>query len=321
MSTPTTLSSTHPTHHPNYGYSRHQNYQPNSGYRTNNTLLNGGSRLGASHNIQTASSNDQSSNIRGVADTRRPIQNVEYHSDSDTNPPTMPPSAAASKQPPRKRQRSKEPDWEKFYENGLPEVVIVIDDSPTPEQSVISNGKSSHTVAEGSSRHAAKKRKHNEEGAVYDTGYQAGSVSNHPSPHYKDSGSGSTASTDRTTSAIHTTAATSLGSHSSNGQNGFEPAEPQPGQKRKRNTTRLQLANDAKRKELEVNGDAYTNYRPPPRPPIKAPDVLVKQVADVSPSIPTKLVTITDISSRTLTRRIVRSMMRTDIILLCQTPI
>jgi dual-specificity kinase len=58
--------------------------------------------------------------------------------------------------------------------------------------------------------------------------------------------------------------------------------DAQPGQKRKRTATRLQLANEAKRKELEVNGDAFSNYRPPPRPPIKAPDVQVKQIVDVS---------------------------------------
>jgi ribosomal protein S7 len=101
-------------------------------------------------------------------------------------------------------------------------------------------------------------------------------------PEYKDS-SGSTISTDRTTSAIHTTAATSLGSHSSNGQNGYEAAvDVQPGQKRKRTATRLQIANEDKERELETNGDAFTNYKPPPRPPIKAPDVQVKQVADVN---------------------------------------
>jgi dual-specificity kinase len=192
-----------------------------------------------------------------------------------------------SKQPSRKRQRSKElrePDWHKFYKNGLPKEVIVIDDSPTPElsASVVSNGQTSRTLAAGNNRHAAKKRKRDDVGSTYDPVYQLGSHSNDQTPQYKDSPSGSTVSTDRTTSAIHTTAATSLGSHSSNGQNGYEATEVQPGQKRKRTATRLQIANEAKRKELEVNGDAFTNYKPPPRPPIKAPDVPVKQVADVS---------------------------------------
>ena len=158
----------------------------------------------------------------------------------------------------------------------------MIDDSPTPDPSVsvLSNAQPARSVAGDSSRHPAKKRKRDDVGSAYDPIYQHGaSHSNNHSPEYKDSASGSTISTDRTTSAIHTTAATSLGSHSSNG---YEAAEVQPGQKRKRTATRLQIANEAKRKELEVNGDAYTNYRPPPRPPIKAQDVVVKVVADVS---------------------------------------
>jgi hypothetical protein len=51
----------------------------------------------------------------------------------DTTPISS--SASVSKPNLKKRQRSREPrepDWKKFYEQGLPEV-IVIDDSPTPE--------------------------------------------------------------------------------------------------------------------------------------------------------------------------------------------
>jgi dual-specificity kinase len=192
----------------------------------------------------------------------------------------------------KKRQRSRErhePDWDKFYENGLPKEVIVIDDdSPTPEHSVsvVPMGQANGTVAEGNSRHAAKKRKRDDVGLAYDPVYQVAPHSNNQSPQYNNSASGSTISTDRTTSAIHTTAATSLGSHSSNGQNGYEAADVQPGQKRKRTATRLQLANEAKRRELETNS-GFSNYQPPPHPPIKAPDVQVKQVADVStPHLP-----------------------------------
>jgi dual-specificity kinase len=283
MSTPSTL----PPHHPNYGYSHHQNYQSTNGYRVNNNLLNGGSRLGASYNFPTPSSNGTSSNSIGTADPP-PTPKAAHSSRPETKTAAMPASAsaAANKQNPKKRQRSREPrepDWHKFYENGLPKEVIVIDDSPTPEPSasVVSNTQAARSIAGGNSRHAAKKRKRDDVGSAYDPVYHLGH-SNNPTPEYKDSASGSTISTDRTTSAIHTTAATSLGSHSSNGQNGYEVTEVQPGQKRKRTATRLQIANEAKRKELEVNGDAYTNYKPPPRPPIKAPDVQVKQVTDVS---------------------------------------
>ncbi|TVY38660.1 Dual specificity protein kinase [Lachnellula subtilissima] len=284
MSTPSIL----PPHHPNYGLSHHQNYQSNAGYsRANNPLLNGGSRLGASYHFPTPSSNGTSSNSIGAPDP--PRHNAAPSSLSSTRPESktaaMPASSSVSSntQNSKKRQRSREPaDWHTFYKNGLPKEVIVIDDSPTPDPSasVLSNAPQARAVAEDSSRHPAKKRKRDDVGSAYDPIYQNGaSHSNNPSPDYKDSASGSTISTDRTTSAIHTTAATSLGSHSSNG---YEAAEALPGQKRKRTATRLQIANEAKRKELEANGDAYTNYKPPPRPPIKAPDVVVKVVADNS---------------------------------------
>ena len=141
------------------------------------------------------------------------------------------------------------------------------------------NGRRVDTTDDGSSQHKAKKRRRDDGGGGYEPIYHQGN--SHASPALKHSASGSTISTDRTTSAIYTTAATSLGSHSSNGQNGYEAAEAHSGQKRKRTNTRLQLANEAKRRELEHNGDAYINYRPPPRPPIKAGDVVVKQVVDV----------------------------------------
>jgi len=207
-------------------------------------------------------------------------------------------ATAASKQPaPKKRQRSKEPrqpDWHKFYENGLPEEVIVIDDSesPEPSASVAPNVQANATAVTINSRHAAKKRKRDDAGTVYDPVYQL-DASADPSPQYK-SASGSTISTDRTTSAIHTTAATSLGSHSSNGQNGqntqngvngqtvFGGAVEVTGQKRKRTNTRLQIANEAKRKELEFAQESWGNYVPPPKPPIKARDVPVRQEADTS---------------------------------------
>jgi dual-specificity kinase len=243
--------------------------------------------LGASYNFPTPSSTSTSSNSIGlVVDPLRTSHHDAPPSRPELKPEVIPAavSMSTSKSTSKKRQRSREarePDWHKFYKNGLPKEVIVIDDSPEPSASVISNTQPARSVAGGDSRHAAKKRKRDDVGSVYDPVYHLGH-SNDQSPEYKNSASGSTISTDRTTSAIHTTAATSLGSHSSNGQNGYEAAEIQPGQKRKRTATRLQLANEAKRKELETNGDAFTNYKPPPRPPIKAPDVQVKQVADVS---------------------------------------
>lgn len=279
-------ASTLPPQNPTYGYSHHSNYQAGTGYRPNNFLLKSGRPLGGSpYSLPTPSSNSGTlSSSVGLADPPRPDQTTTYPSSNyDPTQPTIPAtSSMASKQTSKKRQRSRERnevDWEKFYENGLPKEVIVIDDSPSPEHSLSVAPNS--TLGGGSSRHAAKKRKRDDIGLAYDPVYQAAPHSNHQSPQYNNSASGSTISTDRTTSAIHTTAATSLGSHSSNGQTGYEAADVQPGQKRKRTATRLQLANEAKRRELERD-DGFSDYQPPPRPPIKAPDVQVKQVVDVS---------------------------------------
>lgn len=240
--------------------------------------------MGGTFPLSIPSSNNISSNT-GISDPDPPqsSEDTTQSPNSDHQLEAMPASSSTSVNPnPKKRQRTREPrepDWHKFYKNGLPKEVIVIDDSPEPSASVISNGPANASAAEANGRHAAKKRKCDDAGSAYDP-YQ--SLSTDQSPQYKNSTSASTISTDRTTSAIGTTAPTSLGSLSSNGQNGFDVADVQPGQKRKRTATRLQIANEAKRKELETNGDAFANYKAPPKPPIKAPDVQVKQVSDVS---------------------------------------
>ncbi|KAI0971290.1 kinase-like domain-containing protein [Xylaria arbuscula] len=176
---------------------------------------------------------------------------------------------------PRKRRRSKEPDWKQFYKNGLPKEIIVIDDTPDPEPNT-STAATSRTYTNDtvngatnkpSTRHVAKRRKkddelHNE--VVYDARLNYS--------HTQLSNSGS-ASTDRTTSGYNTTAPTSL---SSNGQYDYEA--PQTGQKRKR--TRQQLAQDAKRREIEVLGDNYLEYQPPQKPIKKCGEVAVRPVND-----------------------------------------
>ncbi|EOO04142.1 putative cmgc clk protein kinase protein [Phaeoacremonium minimum UCRPA7] len=196
-------------------------------------------------------------------------------------------------QPARKRRRSREPDWHTFYKNGLPKEIIVIDDdSPEPDKSSVpavsktlvngaangshTNGVNSGTTNGTSARHIAKKRKRDDDGARYDPVHHSrlnGSATN--TPHHNETPSGSTISSDRTNSAIHTTAATSLGSLSSSGHYDYDT---QPGQKRKR--TRQQIANEAKRRELGLLGQSYTSYRPPPHPVKKASDVHVRVVPD-----------------------------------------
>ncbi|ETS79934.1 hypothetical protein PFICI_07463 [Pestalotiopsis fici W106-1] len=178
--------------------------------------------------------------------------------------------------PLRKRRRSKEPDWDKFYQNGLPKEIIVIDDTPEPEADAkdVSSVHSSRTYTTGmtngsdASRHAAKKRRKED---TYP--HTNGRVVN--GSHIATPTSTST-STDRTTSAHNTTAPTSLASLSSNGH---EYEASLTGQKRKR-TTRQQLAQEAKRREVEVLNDTYVSYRPPAKPVKKSGEVAVRVVND-----------------------------------------
>ncbi|TDZ29330.1 Dual specificity protein kinase lkh1 [Colletotrichum spinosum] len=181
----------------------------------------------------------------------------------------------------RKRRRSAGPDWNRFYQNGLPKEVIVIDDTPEPEQGkvtgngirIVSNG-NVNGIPNGapSSRPVPKKRKRDDE-PPYDPVYHNNkyAASHTTTPHHNGTPTGSSTTDRTTTSALHTTAATSLSS------NGHEYYDAQPGQKRKR--TRQQIAQEAKRREVEL-ADPFVSYKPPPYPPKKAPEVNVKVVVD-----------------------------------------
>lgn len=200
---------------------------------------------------------------------------------SDANLDAMPPASVASTQSlARKRRRSKGPDWTEFYKNGLPKEVIVIDDD-TPAPSADANSTRTYTNgtvagSDAGSQHVSKKRR-KEDGYV-----NGGRVVN--GSHIVTPNSG-TSSTDRTTSAQHTTAptTTSVASLSSNGHFDHEVSS-QSGQKRKR-TTRQQLAQEAKRREVEVLGDAYVSYRPPQKPIKKSAEVAVRVVTDRHPNV------------------------------------
>lgn len=196
-------------------------------------------------------------------------------------------STSAAQQASKKRER--QPDWEEFYKNGPPKEIIVIDDdSPAPPPRRNENERFNHSsrtlIRGGAPEHANKKRRTGQAPVLDPIKYQQASYSNARSD--LDTGS-NTISTDRTTS-LQTTAPTSLGSHTSNGSRGAYVEEAVVGQKRKR-VTRQQTAEEKKRKEIEVVGDAYSSYVPPPKPPIKAKDVHVPPVKDVRPMRPSTI--------------------------------
>ncbi|KAI9880265.1 MAG: dual specificity protein kinase kns1 [Pleopsidium flavum] len=183
------------------------------------------------------------------------------------------------------RKRERRPDWNDFYRNGPPKEIIVIDDDSPPPKPPSEDGRPNHTtrtvMGNGNSQQHANKKRKTGPGSAYDSVYdQQHSYSATQTPHYRDSPSATTISTDRTTSALNTTAGTSLGSHSG-GSNGAYAEDGAVGQKRKR-ITRKQVADEAKRREIEVNGDAYSSYIPPPKPPIKAKEVFVPPVHDLT---------------------------------------
>lgn len=208
----------------------------------------------------------------------------------DANYSAAPMASAASSntvdQPSRKRRRSREPDWSSFYKNGLPKEIIVIDDTPEPEANTgrkITNGTTTVTAAvpnDSVARQppARKRRRDDEPATVQGSGYHIKYLgSQHNTPQHNGTPAGSNSSSDRTNSALNTTAPTSL---SSNGD--YDDA--QAPQKRKR--TRQQVANEAKRRDVDGLGDPFFTYKPPPFPPKKAGDVNVRVVHDVSNLVP-----------------------------------
>lgn len=273
MSTPSTATATIPQPHSHYGYPHHQAYQPNVGsYGSNNTLLNGPPRIPTSYKSFPVN-NPPSSTLRTAAPpSRQPPQS-----------PTMRTSHSSSALQ-ESRKRDRRPDWNEFYRNGPPKEIIVIDDDSPPPKPHSEDGPPNHTtrtvMGNGNSQQHANKKRKTGPSAAYDSVYnQQHSYSATQTPHYRDSPSATTISTDRTTSALNTTAATSLASQSG-GSNGAYAEDGAVGQKRKR-ITRKQVADEAKRREIEVNGDAYSSYIPPPKPPIKAKEVFVPPVHDV----------------------------------------
>ncbi|KAJ6446690.1 GTP-binding protein SAR1 [Purpureocillium lavendulum] len=220
-----------------------------------------------------------------------------HHTDAldDQNPPPVPrhgepytPSTMAGDQPSRKRRRSREPDWNSFYRNGLPSEIIVIDDTPEPEPNTgrkITNGTATVVPAPAAAAAvrdplpaqpqpaAKKRRKDDRPDASRASGYHVQYVGSHAStPLQNTTPIGSTISSDRTNSALHTTAPTSLSSNSQ-----YDDGHQAP-LKRKRNTR--QAANEAKRRDVDGLGDPFFTYKPPAYPPKKASEVHVRVVHD-----------------------------------------
>lgn len=270
-------------------------YAPSSSTQTSSTTINGSS----------FSSNSS------LARSQRQHDLVDLPAILDTNYTTMAAPSGSSKplssSSPKahigqKRRRDSPVDWKKFYGGHPPKEIIVIDDTPEPDSAAVSTSQTlahpstgtstTYTYTNGTAvsantsaaRHAPKRRKRDDDvpatsGIRYDPVHHS-RMNDTATPRRNGNATPSASiisSSDRTNSAIHTTAATSLGSLSSNGH--YEH-DVQPGQKRKR--TRQQVANEVKRRETAITGHNYPSYHPPPNPPKKAGDVHVRVISDVS---------------------------------------
>lgn len=268
MSTPSTATATLPpihTSHYAYPTARRDLYQ--SGPSQYDNVRNPPARLAPPYPSYHPSQHLQSTPRTATSTSRQ----------GQSSAVMAPQPGTASQQPVKQERR---PDWEEFYKNGIPDEVIYIEVTPDPPKAETRRvNHTTRTVARtaGTPEHAAKKRR---TGQANNHDARNFSYSNGRPTQLDDSGSG-TISTDRTTS-LNTTAPTSLGSHGSHGSAGNYLDNQAVGQKRKR-VTRQQVAADAKRKkEIEDVSDAYSSYVPPPKPPIKAKDVHVPPVRDVS---------------------------------------
>ena len=295
MSTPSTAIAILPQPHHHYGFPHHQDFEARERRApglASNSLLNGPARLGSSSQYHFSTNTTPQA---AAASTTRQSDSTPRNGRHDASNVA---SAETSKKM-SSRKRARGPDWTEFYKNGLPREVIVIDDDTPPPPARVSNkafdgqraslisrpSGSKRTIAEIEAEEPASKKRKTAVSNGYDarpptTGYPPARTSG-----YDDSNSNSTRSTDRTTSAFHTTAATSLGSHySQNGvpTNGYKPSDEVQivGEKRKR--TRKAVADEAKKRDREAQGFAYSSYVPPPKPPIKAKEVVVPTAIDVS---------------------------------------
>lgn len=266
MSTPSIASATLSTHHLPYSYPHHLPYQASpASYPANNSVPP--SRL--TNSYHTFPSGHQP-----------PAYQPSQHSPAHTKPVLPPPTMASSQSTTALSNRvNKMPDWEEYYKNGVPKEIIVIDDDtpPPPTPASPSTNQRGGKVARRIVQPTAGRKRKADDG--YDTRYNdSPAFSVHPAK-FDGQSSATSVSTDRTTS-LHTTAPTSLGSHGSSGaSNSYEDLNV--GQKRKRAPPKETRA-QTKRKQQEATSDAFTDYVPPPKPPIKAAEVHVPVIPAVS---------------------------------------
>ena len=252
MSTPSTVTALHPhnhfyPHYPEYATST-------SSQRQSNLSLSRPSKL--AHNYNPPAS-----------PTTRQLPPLPTHQNTQANAVKSDHPSPSTMSSAKDRKKA---DWHEFYKNGLPKEIIVIDDS-SPE------AEDQPPMKRTTSQHENKRRRTDGAHNTMPNGHHKNVKKDQ---QYDETNSSSTSSRERNTSALYSTAPTSLTSTSSAGHQLQRLDEAKVGQKRKRLS---RPAPEEESPELEIVGQnqAWTNYVPPPKPPIKAGDVYTPVVRDV----------------------------------------
>lgn len=190
---------------------------------------------------------------------------------------------SASKRPEKKT------DWSEFYKNGVPKEIICIDITPDrddPKTRLAKNPSVAMPASKADLNGAhIDKRRRVEASKAYSYHEPADPAARTPyyadeeTPSHHTNSSGRTAS--RPALTYSTAPTTSLGSQSSGERQRLQRLDDaRIGEKRKR-PSRSGPRDDS---ELEVVAQhhLWSNYVPPPKPPIKAQDVYVQVFRDVS---------------------------------------
>lgn len=261
MSTPSTITAiVQPPHSGHYSYQYPAQFVYSAQPSPNESTFSKSSRPPPSASYSNYAGYKQSPR-NSVATTRPP----------PSQPPSTQPTPTMSG-----TKAARRPDWNKFFENGPPKEIIVIEDTPEPDghdQPSRPPARVPHTQAYATHEPASKKRR-------TDNAYEAAPARTNPSysvnrtPHCHGSGS-ETISTDRTTS-LNTTAPTSLGS---NGSSRSYVEASAAGQKRKRVTR--QSTSDQKKREQLACQDTQSRYIPPATIFRQKEEVRVRVVKDV----------------------------------------
>ncbi|KAF3163244.1 dual specificity protein kinase kns1 [Orbilia oligospora] len=209
-------------------------------------------------------------------------------------------SAAPTPSVTGKRRRKQTPDWKEFYKNGVPKEIIVIDDTPPPEPTPKRNARTNVTASRVprpiSQNASLNARVHNPVSSQAST-----ATTSQPSKRRKIAANGTTTAainryeTNHDPYASTPYSVTQTPAYASQGSSANTASASSRGYNNGTETAATSLASTigdsasiagTKRKRVtrgsmaKKQTDAFAHYQPPPHPPIKAKEVVVRKVED-----------------------------------------